>query len=63
MIFYTEIDGKGHLFSHVQLRGSIPVIWKQTPDLKWSPTVTIHPNDKLNCDLTKKNYEDIKTDY
>ena len=47
----------------MQLRGSIPVIWKQTPDLKWRPKVTIHPNDKLNSEIIKKNYADIKKRY
>jgi hypothetical protein len=41
----------------------MPFVWKQSPDMKWSPKVSIHPNDKLNCDLTKKNYIDIKSSY
>lgn len=41
----------------------MPFIWKQTPNLGWSPSVTIHPNDKLNADLAKKNYLDIKSSY
>jgi hypothetical protein len=47
----------------VQLRGSMPFIWKQTPDFKWSPKCTIDPNDKLNTDIARKNYEDIKKYY
>jgi hypothetical protein len=47
----------------VQLRGSMPFIWKQTPDFKWSPKCTIDPNDKLNVDITRKNYQDIKKYY
>jgi hypothetical protein len=41
----------------------MPFFWNQDPDLKWSPKVSIDSNDKLNCEMTKKNYEDIKTGY
>lgn len=47
----------------MQLRGSMPFIWKQTPDFKWSPSCTIDPNDKLNTEITRKNYADIKKYY
>jgi hypothetical protein len=47
----------------VQLRGSMPFIWNQDPDLKWDPNVSINPNDKINIDVAKKNYEDIKQNY
>ena len=63
MVLLTEQQGKEHLFSYVQLRGSMPFIWKQSPDLKWSPKVTIHPSDKLNSDILHKNYADIKKGY
>lgn len=33
------------------------------PDLKWSPKVVINPNDKLNAEITRKNYNDIKKNY
>lgn len=51
------------MFSYVQLRGSMPFLWQQTPDLKWSPKCTIDPNDKLNTEITRKNYQDIKKNY
>lgn len=63
LIFFTDIEGKEYVFSHVQLRGSIPYLWNQDPDLKWEPKCTIHPNDKLNSDMMAKNYEDIKRSY
>lgn len=63
MILLADQLNKEHIFSHVQLRGSMPFIWKQSPDMKWSPKVEIHPSDKLNSDTMKKNYEDIKKYY
>jgi|JI9StandDraft_1071089.scaffolds.fasta_scaffold566451_1 phosphatidylinositol 4-phosphatase len=41
----------------------MPFIWNQSPDLKWSPKVTISDNDRLNCDVMKKNYDDILKNY
>ena len=41
----------------------MPFLWSQTPDLKWSPSVTISQNDRMNCDIMKKNYEDILKNY
>lgn len=31
-----------HVFSFVQIRGSIPVMWKQTPNLKYKPKIKIY---------------------
>jgi len=63
LIFFTDIEGKEYIFSHVQLRGSIPYIWNQDPDMKWEPKCTIHPSDKLNVDMMAKNFADIKKSY
>lgn len=41
----------------------MPFFWTQDPDLKWSPKVYINANDKLNSEVAKKNYDDIKTQY
>ena len=41
----------------------MPFLWQQMPDLKWSPKVVINPNDKLNTEIAKKNYSDIKKNY
>ena len=62
-IFLTDANGKEEVFSYVQLRGSIPFLWQQSPDMKWSPKVVINPNDKLNTEITRKNYNDIKKNY
>jgi hypothetical protein len=38
----------------------MPFFWTQDPDLKWNPKVSIHANDKINLEVARKNYEDIK---
>ena len=54
---------KKDLFSYVQIRGSPPLVWKQTPDLNPTPKIHIFKNDELNCDLMKKNFAKIEKDY
>lgn len=34
------------VFSYLQTRGSIPVIWQQTPTLKWAPKLQIEANSQ-----------------
>ena len=34
-------DENYHIISHYQLRGSIPLIWNQEPDLSYTPKVRI----------------------
>ena len=63
MIIQTEYNNKKHIFSFVQLRGSMPFLWKQSTDMKWSPKVVIGSIDRLNCDVMKKNYDDIHKSY
>ncbi len=36
-IVTVEKDIITRIYSFVQTRGSMPFIWKQTPDYKWSP--------------------------
>lgn len=52
------------VYTYLQTRGSIPIIWKQSPNLKWSPTLMIDKNPlktknafKLHMDKIKKQYQ------
>lgn len=63
VIIQTEHGNRKHIFAHVQLRGSMPFLWRQMPDLKWSPRVAIGSNDQLNCGVMKKNYDDLHRSY
>ena len=41
----------------------MPFLWKQSPSLKWAPKCTINPNDRLNGEMIKKNYDDVKRSF
>jgi hypothetical protein len=53
------------VYSFLQTRGSIPILWKQAPNLKWSPKLLIEANlmknkstFKYHIDKQKKLYGD-----
>lgn len=37
-------DDNYEIFTYLQTRGSIPLLWKQSPNLKWTPSVVINNN-------------------
>ena len=51
------------VFSYVQLRGSMPFIWEQRPNLQWCPPCYIYPNDQINETSLHRNYQDIQQEY
>jgi hypothetical protein len=58
-------DDSYDVFSYLQTRGSIPLIWRQPPNLKWSPKLFIESNAmknksayKYHIDRQKKFYGD-----
>ena len=52
----TIFGGEGYrIFSHMQVRGSIPFFWTQTPDCKWAPKVQIRQNVDLNKEAYKNH--------
>jgi hypothetical protein len=42
------IAAKGGVYSFVQTRGSIPVFWDQTPNIKYQPRPVVRPDPKEN---------------
>jgi hypothetical protein len=58
-------DDSYDVYSYLQTRGSIPLIWRQPPNLKWSPKLLIESNAmknksayKYHIDRQKKLYGD-----
>lgn len=56
-------DDSYDIFTYLQTRGSIPVIWKQTPNLKWSPTLIIESNPIKNKNAFENHMVKIKKAY
>lgn len=50
------------MYSYVQIRGSIPVSWKQTPTLKILPSIEV--GDEKDCnDVIKKHFNLLRKEY
>jgi hypothetical protein len=50
-------------FSFVQIRGSIPLLWKQKPDMKWEPRGTTYATDDQNIEVCKKHVSKHAKEY
>ena len=50
-IFIIHLDSSWKIFSFLQTRGSIPIPWQQTPNMKWTPKLKIEANSTKvkNC--------------
>jgi len=62
-ILAIRIDGGYRVYSYLQTRGSIPVIWEQTPNLKWEPSILIEANKEKNRRAFCNHMEAIKSQY
>ena len=56
MIIYYE-DDSYRVASYVQTRGSIPLIWTQTPTLKYNPKLVIAEDAKMTRVAAEKHFE------
>jgi phosphatidylinositol 4-phosphatase len=56
IIVHKEEDSY-RVASYVQTRGSIPLIWTQTPTLKYSPKLEINEDEKINKAAATKHFD------
>jgi hypothetical protein len=56
-------EGAYRVASYVQTRGSIPLIWTQTPTLKYNPVLGISENDMLNKKAANKLFNKTVAKY
>ncbi|KAL8443636.1 hypothetical protein Emed_006654 [Eimeria media] len=51
------------IFGFVQVRGSIPLLWKQEPSLSWAPPPQINVSQELNNIAAKKHFSGLVARY
>ena len=51
------------VYTYLQTRGSIPIIWKQSPNLKWNPKLLIESNLMKNKSAFKYHIDKMKKAY
>lgn len=51
------------VFTYLQIRGSIPIVWRQSPSLKWSPKLEIEANKMKNMSAFDNHLINVKKNY
>ncbi len=51
------------VYTYLQTRGSIPILWKQTPNLGWSPKVLMEQNSMKMKNVFENHMNKIKNTY
>ncbi|CRG93898.1 inositol-polyphosphate 5-phosphatase, putative [Plasmodium gallinaceum] len=54
---------KINVFSYLLIRGSIPVLWKQQPTLRFRPRINIYSDMSENINILKLHMEKLKKTY
>ena len=49
--------------SHLQIRGSIPLLWSMKPTLKWAPPVVVNPDVNASLQVAKKHISETNAEY
>ena len=44
VLVHKKANGSFTVASHLQIRGSIPLLWQMKPNLAWAPPVTVTTN-------------------
>ncbi|PFH33635.1 putative SAC1 phosphoinositide phosphatase [Besnoitia besnoiti] len=56
---YARLD----VFAFLQIRGSIPLVWKQTPTLKWAPAPSVIGSPEENSAAASRHFSGILKNY
>lgn len=59
----VEKGGATQLVAHVQIRGSIPLIWQMKPTMQWSPAVEINPKHALSLEAAQLHVKETSQQY
>jgi len=55
--------GEARLFSFLQTRGSVPLVWEQKPSLKWEPKPFIKLDREENVTVAQRHFEKMNKNY
>ena len=63
IITYKDKEGKINICSFIEIRGSIPLIWEQEPNLQLNPKIKPLDDFGKNCEVFKMYIEDMFDNY
>ena len=49
--------------SHLQIRGSIPLLWSMKPNMKWAPPVVVNQDFEASLVVAKKHIKETNAEY
>jgi len=61
IINYEEVGMR--IASYLQIRGSIPLIWTQKPNLQYDPPIYICQEDSENVEAARKHFLELRNSY
>ena len=63
LVTYKDKEGYVNICSFIQIRGSIPIIWKQEPNLQLNPKIKPEDDFTANCEVFKLHIEELFENY
>ena len=63
IISHKKSNGSFMIASHLQIRGSIPLLWQMKPNMQWAPPVTANPNFDESLQAAQKHVKETQADY
>ena len=63
IITFKDKEGKINICSFIEIRGSIPLIWEQEPNLELNPKIKPLDDFGKNCEIFKMYIEDMFDNY
>jgi len=63
LVTYKDNEGYFNICSFIQIRGSIPIIWKQEPNLQLNPKIKPEDDFTANCEVFKLHIEELFENY
>ena len=63
VLVHKKASGSFTIASHLQIRGSIPLLWQMKPNLAWAPPVTVTTNFDESLQASQKHVKETQADY
>ena len=63
IITFKDDEGNINIYSFIEIRGSIPLIWKQEPNMQLNPKIRPKDDFGANCEVFKLHIEELMDNY
>ena len=63
IITFKDDEGNINIYSFIEIRGSIPLLWKQEPNMQLNPKIRPKDDFGANCEVFKLHIEELMDNY